>query len=628
MLAGATGIDFVLLVIAADDGVMPQTREHLAIVDLLGIERGIVALTKVDLAPPPGGPRLSSRNRASAGRTGLAGADIVPVSTVTGEGIDALRQTTVRRGAIGPGADATRPLPPRGRSLVHACGRRHGRDRHGAVRRGRRRRSGHRQPVRVWRRAFVRSMRRTVRPNAGRRATAARSIWRATALRRMSSRAATWCSIPICTRRPTGSMRRCASSHSKQKPVTQWMPVRLHHARGRHRRARRAARRRADPRPAAKACVQLVLERPIAAAAGDRFVLRDTTAQRTIGGGRFLDLRAPARKRRTPERLAQLDGTRDRRARKRRSRRCSIAAVVCRSLRPSRATARSRPTRSQALVERGDALTLQCGDAVLGAVGAAAGCSSSARSLATLDSFHATNPDLARHRPRAAAPAARAAPSGAGLRCRAAGLARAHGDRARRRLGAAAGPRGAADAAGRKALEQGSSRCSAGRALPPAARARHRRRCSAREKPTCAGCSSCSAAWARSTRSRTIISSCAAPSPRWSRSSSTSPRTPTNGQFTAAQFRDRLDNGRKVAIQILEFFDRHGVTLRRGDLRRINKHRLDLFRPRTARRAPTNASGRESSPVGRPDFKSGRGRESVLGGFDSLSLPPRSKRVQ
>src|SRR6476619_2030797 len=49
MLAGAGGIDFVLLVVAADDGVMPQTREHLAIVDLLGIERGIVALTKIDL---------------------------------------------------------------------------------------------------------------------------------------------------------------------------------------------------------------------------------------------------------------------------------------------------------------------------------------------------------------------------------------------------------------------------------------------------------------------------------------------------------------------------------------------------------------------------------------------------
>ena len=48
MLAGATGIDFVLLVVAADDGPMPQTREHLAIVDLLGLRRGAVALTKID----------------------------------------------------------------------------------------------------------------------------------------------------------------------------------------------------------------------------------------------------------------------------------------------------------------------------------------------------------------------------------------------------------------------------------------------------------------------------------------------------------------------------------------------------------------------------------------------------
>jgi selenocysteine-specific elongation factor len=88
-----------------------------------------------------------------------------------------------------------------------------------------------------------------------------------------------------------------------------------------------------------------------------------------------------------------------------------------------------------------------------------------------------------------------------------------------------------------------------------------------------------------------------------------------DGIFTAAQFRDRMDNGRKVAIQILDFFDRHGVTLRRGDLRRINPHRVDLFG------APV-LDGRESSLVGRPDFKSGWGSETVPGGFDSHSLPP------
>ena len=62
MLAGATGIDFVMLVIAADDGIKPQTLEHLAIVDLLGIESGVVALTKADLAAPsPGNTRQGFR---------------------------------------------------------------------------------------------------------------------------------------------------------------------------------------------------------------------------------------------------------------------------------------------------------------------------------------------------------------------------------------------------------------------------------------------------------------------------------------------------------------------------------------------------------------------------------------
>jgi selenocysteine-specific elongation factor len=51
----------------------------------------------------------------------------------------------------------------------------------------------------------------------------------------------------------------------------------------------------------------------------------------------------------------------------------------------------------------------------------------------------------------------------------------------------------------------------------------------------------------------------------------------SNGWFVAAAFRDRVDNGRKVAIEILDFFDGLGLTLRKGDLRRINPHRADLF---------------------------------------------------
>src|SRR5437868_12507290 len=73
MLAGATGIDFVLLVVAADDGVMPQTREHLAIIDLLGITRGIVALTKADLADAESRAQRETEIANALIGTGLAG---------------------------------------------------------------------------------------------------------------------------------------------------------------------------------------------------------------------------------------------------------------------------------------------------------------------------------------------------------------------------------------------------------------------------------------------------------------------------------------------------------------------------------------------------------------------------
>src|SRR5262247_3875887 len=73
MLAGATGIDFVLLVVAADDGPMPQTREHLAIVDLLGLQHGLVALTKIDLVSTERLAEVTQQTRTLLAGTGLAG---------------------------------------------------------------------------------------------------------------------------------------------------------------------------------------------------------------------------------------------------------------------------------------------------------------------------------------------------------------------------------------------------------------------------------------------------------------------------------------------------------------------------------------------------------------------------
>lgn len=90
MLAGATGVDIVLLVVAADEGVMPQTREHLAIVELLDVRRGVVALTKSDLVAPELAEAAREEVAALLAPGPLRDAPIVPVSSVTGEGIDAL----------------------------------------------------------------------------------------------------------------------------------------------------------------------------------------------------------------------------------------------------------------------------------------------------------------------------------------------------------------------------------------------------------------------------------------------------------------------------------------------------------------------------------------------------------
>ncbi|MCE5202807.1 MAG: selenocysteine-specific translation elongation factor [Actinomycetia bacterium] len=91
MVAGATGIDVVMLVIAADDGVMPQTREHLAIIDLLGVPRGVVALTKIDLVDREWIELVADDIRQLLAGTSIEGAPIVPVSSKTGEGLAELR---------------------------------------------------------------------------------------------------------------------------------------------------------------------------------------------------------------------------------------------------------------------------------------------------------------------------------------------------------------------------------------------------------------------------------------------------------------------------------------------------------------------------------------------------------
>jgi len=93
MVAGATGIDLVAMVIAADEGVMPQTREHMEICTLLGVKHGLVVLTKSDLVDEEWLELVKDDVESFVRGTFLEGAPIIPVSSVSGEGLDAFVST-------------------------------------------------------------------------------------------------------------------------------------------------------------------------------------------------------------------------------------------------------------------------------------------------------------------------------------------------------------------------------------------------------------------------------------------------------------------------------------------------------------------------------------------------------
>jgi selenocysteine-specific elongation factor len=99
MVAGAGGMDMVMLVIAADEGVMPQTREHLEICQLLGVKRGLVALTKSDTVDAEWLGLVTEEVREYLTGSFLEGAEIVPVSAKTGAGIEELKAELARMGA-------------------------------------------------------------------------------------------------------------------------------------------------------------------------------------------------------------------------------------------------------------------------------------------------------------------------------------------------------------------------------------------------------------------------------------------------------------------------------------------------------------------------------------------------
>ena len=619
MLAGATGIDFVILVVAADDGIKPQTHEHLAIVDLLGIERGIVALTKTDLAAPSRQVEVSADIVRLLKSTQLADARVFPVSAVSGAGISDLREhlfeaaCTVRARAA---SGRFRLAVDRSFTLTGAGTIVTGTILSGAVSDGDRVMVS---PTGLT--ARVRSIHAQNQPSprgvAGQRC--ALNLVGENVSKDAISRGDVVLDpeLHAPTDRIDAELRLLAS---ERKPVSQWMPVRLFHAAAEIG-ARLVLLEDAPLGPSQAGRVQLVLDRPIAAATGDRFVVRDTTHQRTIGGGTFLDLRAPTRKRRTPERLAQL------RAHNIADPETALAMML--GIAPRfvelSAFARDRALSGiqiQEIIERLSIVTSQALDGMF-AMSAPVWLELKRTLLSKLQEFHADNPDLPgiglerlrlQLEPRLPAPALLSvlhglvrtkdiALDGAWVRLASHEVRLTDEDE---KLWAKIAP-----------LLSGPDRFRPPRVRDIAALLALRETEVRRLLKVLGRMGRVDEAALDHFFLRATVAEMVGIILNLS-------QTQPLGQFTASQFRDRVGNGRKVAIQILEFFDRHGVTLRRGDLRRINKHRLDLFRrlPEGQLNYAKNSGG-DSSPVGRPDFKSGRGREPVLGGFDSLSLPPR-----
>ncbi|MDB5497364.1 MAG: Selenocysteine-specific translation elongation factor, partial [Phenylobacterium sp.] len=614
-----TGIDFALLVVAADEGVKPQTLEHLAILDLLGVGQGLVVLSKADLAAPERLDEVAAQLRSVVAGTVLEAAEALPVSAVTGQGLDTLRA----RLAAAAAATAQQSAETRFRLAVDRAFILQG---VGVVVTG----TVLSGTVRVGDQltispsglpARVRSLHAQNRPaetgGAGDRCAlnlAGPDISKA-AVRRGDVVLDPGLHAP--TDRIDARLRVLSSG---AKPVGQWFPVRLHHAATEV--GARVVLLGDNPiEPGREADVQLVLERPIAAALQDRFVLREASAQRTIGGGRFIDLRGPLRRRRTPERRRQLaalalaDPT------------AAFAALLAAPPYASDLTGFARDhalsaAQTQRLATRSGLIQLQSGGVSI-AMSPERWRGFTVSLGEQLAAYHSEKPDLqglGREKlrlqlqprlPPAVFVAALQRLAGAGelvldgafVRLASHTVRLAPGDEAAwdiiaPRLGGAERfrpprVRDLADATGCPERDIRRLLKLAGRMgwADEVAQDHFFLRATVRE----------------------MIALCVEEAGR-----------ADGGAFTAAQFRDRADNGRKVAIQVLEFFDRHGVTLRKGDLRRINPHRLDLFGLVVVSSA--DADGGESSLVGRSDFKSEWGSEPVPGGFDSHSLPPSPSR--
>lgn len=303
MLAGVCGIDYALLVVAADDGVMPQTVEHLQILDLLGIRHGIAAVTKSDRVAPERVDAVRAQVAGLLAPTRLSGAEILPVSAITGTGIEDLRARLAAAAAVHAARAAEgqhfrfaidRAFTIAGSGTVVT-----GTVFNGAVAVGDRLVISPRgTPVRV------RGVQMRGKP-AQRAQAGQRCALNLTGADLESVARGDW-ALDEAIHAPTQRVEaRITVLASEKAPLVHWTPVHVHLATA-DVTARVSIPRERAIAPGGSALAQLVLSKPVGTLNGDRFIIRDQSARRTLGGGVIVDPYPRPARRATDVRLAEL----------------------------------------------------------------------------------------------------------------------------------------------------------------------------------------------------------------------------------------------------------------------------------------------------------------------------------
>jgi selenocysteine-specific elongation factor len=286
MLAGVCGIDYALLVVAADDGAMPQTLEHLNILNLLHVPRGAVVITKIDRVDEARVRQVANDLSGLLANTPLANAALMPVSAVSGAGISELRELLKREatsaatrasgeqhfryaidrafsvagsGTVVTGTVFNGKVSPGDKLVISPAG----------------------NEVRV--RGIQVHGKAAQQAVAGQRCAINLTGTDLEAVSRGD-----WVLAPAIHQPTQRIAGRVSVLASETQPLKHWTPVHLHLATA-DVTARVAIRRGESIAPGASAIVQLQLDKPVGTLHGDRFILRDQSATRTLGGGIVLD---------------------------------------------------------------------------------------------------------------------------------------------------------------------------------------------------------------------------------------------------------------------------------------------------------------------------------------------------